>query len=168
MPDSNPNQSNPDFSNEELELAKGFIATLKGSLTFIHPVSDDQVKGAAKIDDGRESFIRDVINEMINSKGKIPTLASLEKLVLLYAYYGYAYDIEDILRDLLTLVVRARMVFGGLTYDQASRHYKGLDAAIKDKAEGAVESKKRLAKYFANNNNNGGDKPDKGTDDKPK
>jgi hypothetical protein len=168
MADTNPRQPFLPFTTEELDVSKALIESAEKSLIFVTPVSDDDVKAAAKLDDMRESFIRDVITEMTNAKGSIPTLANLQKLVYYYSSFTSGYDVEDIIKDFHNRTMRSRMVHGGKAYDQASRYYKGLDSAIKDEVEGAAESKKRLAKYFVSNNNKGGDKLDKNTPDAPK
>lgn len=155
---TNSNQLWLPFSKEELEISKTHISNAEESLSFFIALTDDDVKGVAKLDNNRENFIRDVITEMTNAKGSIPTLANLPKLSCFYANYGTAYDIEDIYAQAEKKARRNRMWNGGKAYDQASRYYFDLDTAIKDKIEGAKESKTRLAKYFAGQGPGNGDK----------
>lgn len=158
MSATNSNQLWLPFSKEELEISKTHISNAEESLSFFIALTDDDVKGLAKLDNNRENFIRDVITEMTNAKGSIPTLANLPKLSCFYANYGTAYDIEDIYAQAEKKARRNRMWNGGKAYDQASRYYFDLDTAIKDKIEGATESKKRLSKYFVNQGPGNGDK----------
>ena len=158
MSATNANQLWLPFSKEELDISKTHISNAEESLSFFIALTDDDVKGLAKLDNNRENFIRDVITEMTNAKGLIPTLASLPKLSCFYANYGSAYDIEDIYAQAEKKARRNRMWNGGKAYDQASRFYFDLDTAIKDKIEGATESKKRLSKYFVNQGPGNGDK----------
>ncbi len=158
MATSSPKQLNLPFSQAELESTKHIIKTADDSMVFFRPVSDDDVKAAAKLDNSRENFIRDVITEMTNAKGSIPTLANLDRLICFYGNYVSAYDIEDVLKQFEEKARRNRIWNGGKAYDQAARFYSGLDTAIKDEIEGAVEAKKRLSKYFDKQSNSNSSK----------
>jgi hypothetical protein len=150
------------FTDEDAIAVKTTIAQVDAAMPFLLPLEEDAVKNLVKLDTNREGFIRDVITEMKNAAGKIPTLADLTKLMQAYALYTLTYDIEDVLLQLYTKVKRNRMFWGAQAYGQASRFYFDLDISIKDKTEGAAGIKKRLATYFAaNSSNNGSNKSDK-------
>ena len=168
MSADNSNQPWLPFSQEELEITKTHIRNADASATFLLSLEDSEVKSYAKLDNNRESFIRDVINEMKNAKGTIPTLANLDKMKFYYANYGSAYDLEDIYLQAMMKARRNRLMNGGKAYDQASRFYFDLDTAKKDKIEGAEDIKKRLAKYFASQGNNNNDTPPPTDDTTPK
>ena len=125
------------FSKEDLLASKALIAQSESSLTFLRPLKSDDVKSTAKLDNNREGFIRDVIGEMTNANGTIPTLANLEKLITFYAYYAYSFDIEDIYKQHYEKAKRNHIWYGDKTFDQALRFYSDLDDAIKDEIEGA-------------------------------
>lgn len=168
MAATNSNQLWIPFSQEELEITKAHIRDADASTTFFLPLKDDDVKSYAKLDNNRENFIRDVISEMTNAKGTIPTLASLDKLKFYYANHGSAYDLEDIYVQAEKKARRNRLMNGGKAYDQASRFYFDLDVAKKDGIEGAEDAKKRLSKYFANQGGNNNDTPPAANNAPPK
>jgi hypothetical protein len=161
------------FSKEEMMTSKTLINSVDKSLPFLQILTEKDVKSTAKLDSNREAFIRDVILEMTNAEGKVPTLASLEKLICFYANFGSSYEVEDILKDLYDKARRNHIWYGDKAYSQASRFYFDLDKAIEDEVEGAEAIKKRLAIYFANKGNGNDNKTngntDKGSDntDKP-
>lgn len=119
--------------------------------------TENDVPSFIKMDPKKEAFVRDVIVEMKNAKGKIPTAAELDIIIGNLTKYDDLYDLEDVLKELYTKIRRNRMNFGSVAYRESLTFYGSLEPVL-NKIAGAIDIKKRLMSYFKNNSSGGTDK----------
>jgi hypothetical protein len=136
------------LNDETLEFSKTKVTEAETALPFLLNISEDDVPGMIKLDDKKENFIRDILTEMKNAKGKIPTVANADDIKDYFNNYDKLYELESIALEFYQKIKRNRIDNGNKSYRGALQFYRSLDPAVQAKVPGAAEMKKRLSAYF--------------------
>lgn len=140
------------INDETLEISKAKVNEAETALPFLLNLTEDDIPAMIKMDDKKEGFIRDVLIEMKNAKGKVPTVANADDIKENKDSYDKLYELEDIALEFYEKIRRNRMDRGSKAYRGALQFYNSLEPAVKAKIPGAAEIKKRLGTYFQINN----------------
>jgi hypothetical protein len=135
-------------SNDIVDFTKAKIEEVENAMPFLLPIIDEDLTSMVKLDPKKEAYIRDILIEMKNMKGKVPTIADADAIRENISSYDALYDLEDAAFEFYQKVRRNRIDRGSKAYREAANFYHSLDMAIKAKVPGAAECKKRLSVYF--------------------
>jgi hypothetical protein len=130
-----------------IQAATTTVNDLTNSLSFLRPLTDDDVKGSNKISDGDKVFITDCLTESPNATDLMPSYYDEQEIRNNNLEHDALYQLEDKLFELYQNVRRNRMYVGGNAYSGVSTFYELIKAAAKTKSVKAIAMFNRLKSY---------------------
>jgi hypothetical protein len=132
---------------EEFAEVKNLIKQLRGKLSFLRELTDDDTLSFNRISDGDKVFIGDCLTEVEDAAEMLPPYTDVGKIRNSNASHDQLWIIEDGLAEITSHVRRNRMLAADDAYSGVSAIYNFIKAAAKAKVKGAIAKFERLQSY---------------------